>query len=66
MTAEQREQARDRGRSFGPLFWRYDLVAGAAFSEMCGYGLRWYGIAIPRTNIGIGVMVRRKNQSGAA
>lgn len=41
------------------LWWRYDLVKGAAFVGARGYELRWYGVTIPRTNIGVGLMIRR-------
>lgn len=46
------------GVKWGMFWWNYDLCRGASFVDYMGHDLRWYGIVIPWTNIGIGVMIR--------
>ena len=45
------------GSSFfnNTILWCYDMIAGSKCADALGYDLKWYGINIPYTNIGIGI-----------
>ncbi len=57
-------------RKFWIIFWYYSLSAavrffddhlmGTASGERFVYELRWYGITIPWTNLGFGMLLRVK------
>jgi hypothetical protein len=50
----------DFGGSAGPIFWRYNLSRAVIFLWSAGHTLRWYGLSIPWTRYGIGIIVKRR------
>jgi hypothetical protein len=51
---------RDYGLVLGPFWWGYDLSTAAEFLSIAGQDLRWYGITIPGTRLGFGLIVKRR------
>jgi hypothetical protein len=49
------------GRSWkGLLFWNLELLRSSLMIRKTGRDLRWYGICIPKTQWGIGIIVSIK------